>query len=77
MACAHLQVYRDVLTRLNRLKAHGKHIPDHNPLPQSTQLQLGLTAAALLHLQPQLAYNSSSNGNGGPADMVADVASGA
>eukprot|EP00775_Hariotina_reticulata_P004991 gene4991-5233_t len=70
-----LAVHRDVLARLNRLRAHGKHIPDHNPLPQSTQLQLRLTAAALLHLQPRLAYHSSGNGNSGPADMVADVAS--
>jgi hypothetical protein len=56
------------MDRLHRVKMPQIQHNDgrYNPLPKSTQLQLGQTAAVLLHLQPHLAYttNSTSSSDG-------------
>jgi hypothetical protein len=48
-----LQIFKDVYGRLSKLRKAAEQSSSHNPLPGSTQLQLGLTTAALLQLHPQ------------------------
>lgn len=61
------QIFKDVHGRLHKVrKASEQADVVNNALPQSTQLQLGLTTLALLQLQPQYAYGSSASI---PADL--------
>jgi hypothetical protein len=48
-----LQIFKDVYGRLSKLRKAAEQSSSHNPLLGSTQLQLGVTTAALLQLHPQ------------------------
>jgi hypothetical protein len=53
-----LQIFKDVYDRLSKLRKAAEQRTSHNPLPGSTQLQLGLTTAALLQLHPQVSHGT-------------------
>lgn len=64
--CTCLQIFNAVHARLEKHRTAGDPVIGHNPLPQVTQLQLGLTIVALLQLMPEHAYGSSSSPTPGP-----------
>ncbi|WIA41124.1 hypothetical protein OEZ86_004751 [Tetradesmus obliquus] len=68
-----MEIFKDVYGRLSKLRKAAEQSSAHNPLPGSTQLQLGLTTLALLQLHPQHMYNSRTAAAAAAAAAAADV----
>lgn len=68
-ACCHKQIFEDVQRRLG-IRHDQPAAMGH--LPQSTQLQLGLTTLAFLQLQPQAGLDSSTTAAGSTSGSLSE-----